>query len=99
MTIEVEAGIIGFCMGMESPSEDDLSTTKKGINNVAQYEAVRSLRRHYGSPGGTFVCGLPEHTENEILMFPEYARHLGMTNAAFPVATPHAGTQTLTVAT
>jgi hypothetical protein len=39
------------------------------------------------------VCGLPEHTEEEILMFPEYARNLGMINAAFPVATPHAATE------
>jgi anaerobic magnesium-protoporphyrin IX monomethyl ester cyclase len=89
----VEAGIIGFCMGMESPSEGDLSLTKKGISNEAQYNAVRNLRKAYGSPGGTFVCGLPEHTEEEILMFPEYARRLGMTNAAFPVATPHAATE------
>jgi radical SAM superfamily enzyme YgiQ (UPF0313 family) len=89
----VKAGIIGFCMGMESPSQGDLNITKKGINNEAQYNAVRNLRKAYGSPGGTFVCGLPEHGEKEILMFPEYARHLGMTNAAFPVATPHAATE------
>lgn len=89
----VKAGIIGFCMGMESPSESDLSATKKGISNEAQYTAVRNLRGCHGSPGGTFVCGLPAHSEEEILMFPEYARHLGMTNAAFPVATPHAATE------
>ncbi len=89
----VKAGVIGYCMGMESPAEDDLGATKKGISNEAQREAVKVLRRNHAVAGGTFVCGLENHTEAEILMIPEYARNLGMINAAFPVATPHAATE------
>ena len=43
--------------------------------------------------GGTFIIGLPGQTEEEILTFPEYARNLGMINAAFAIATPQAGTE------
>jgi len=89
----VKAGVIGYCMGMESPAEDDLGSTKKGISNEIQREAVKVLRRNHAVAGGTFVCGLENHTEEEILLVPEYARNLGMINAAFPVATPHAATE------
>jgi len=89
----VKAGIIGYCLGLESPSEGDLGTTRKGITNESQREAVRILRRNHAIAGGTFVGGLPGQAEEKILMFPEYARSLGMLNAAFPVATPHAATE------
>lgn len=89
----VRAGIIGYCLGLESPSEGDLGDTKKGITKEAQREAVRILRRNHAIAGGTFVGGLPGQLEDRILMFPEYARSLGMLNAAFPVATPHAATE------
>ena len=89
----VRAGIIGYCLGLESPAEGDLGDTKKGITPAAQMEAIRILRRNHAVAGGTFVCGLSGHNEEEILMFPEYARRLGMINAAFPVATPHFATE------
>jgi len=89
----VRAGIIGYCLGLESPAEGDLGKTKKGITPEAQHEAIRILRRNHAVAGGTFVCGLSAHSEREIRMFPEYARRLGMINAAFPVATPHFATE------
>jgi len=89
----VKAGIVGYCMGIESPDESELDGTKKGIDNKKQEEAVRLLRKHHAVAGGTFVIGLPGQTEEEIMTFPEYARHLGMTEAAFAVATPQAGTE------
>jgi radical SAM superfamily enzyme YgiQ (UPF0313 family) len=89
----VRAGIIGYCLGLESPAAGDLGSTKKGITPQAQFDAIRILRRNHAVAGGTFVCGLSAHNEREILMFPEYARRLGMINAAFPVATPHFATE------
>ena len=89
----VRAGIIGYCLGLESPAAGDLGSTKKGITPESQFEAIRILRRNHAVAGGTFVCGLAGHSEREILMFPEYARRLGMINAAFPVATPHFATE------
>jgi hypothetical protein len=80
-------------MGIESPNESDLKGTQKGITTQVQEKAVRLLRKNHAVAGGTFVIGLPEQTEEEILTFPEYARHLGMINAAFAIATPHAGTK------
>lgn len=89
----VRAGIVGYCMGIETPHEGDLGTTKKEISNRVQRTAVRNLRRSHAVAGGTFVIGLPGQTREEILMFPEYARNLGMTNAAFAIATPQAGSE------
>jgi hypothetical protein len=80
-------------MGMETPDEGGLKNTKKGISNKVQAEAVHLLRKNHAIAGGTFVMGLPGQTEEEIMTFPEYARHLGMTNAAFAIATPQAGTE------
>jgi len=93
VTKMVKAGIIAYCMGIESPSCDDLDGTKKGISNEIQAKAVRTLRDNNAIAGGTFVIGLPGQTEEEIKTFPEYARNLGMINAAFAIATPQAGTE------
>jgi hypothetical protein len=89
----VRAGIVGYCMGIETPSEDHLDTTKKEISQKIQRTAVRNLRQNHAVAGGTFVIGLPGQTREEILTFPEYARNLGMTNAAFAIATPQAGSE------
>ncbi len=89
----VEAGIVGYCMGIETPDQGGLNATQKGITSKTQEQAVRLLRKNHAVAGGTFVIGLPGQTQEEILMFPEYARNLGMTNAAFAIATPQAGTK------
>jgi hypothetical protein len=89
----VKAGIVGYCMGIESPSEGELTSTKKGISNEIQRRAVKHLRKNHAVAGGTFVIGLPGQTKEEILTFSEYARNLGMTNAAFAIATPQAGSE------
>jgi hypothetical protein len=89
----VKAAIVAYCMGMETPDEGGLKNTKKGISNKVQAKAVQLLRKNHAIAGGTFVMGLPGQTEEEMKTFPEYARHLGMTNAAFAIATPQAGTE------
>jgi radical SAM superfamily enzyme YgiQ (UPF0313 family) len=89
----VRAGIVGYCMGIETPHEGHLGSTRKEISNELQRKAVRNLRRSHAVAGGTFVIGLPGQTREEILLFPEYARNLGMTNAAFAIATPQAGSE------
>jgi len=89
----VKAGIVGYCMGLETPDQGGLNSTKKGINNKIQEKAVRVLRENHAIAGGTFVIGLPGQTEEEIKTFPEYARRLGMIHTAFVIATPQAGTE------
>jgi len=89
----VRAGIIGYCMGIESPDLGQLNGTKKGITNEIQQNAVGLLRKNHAVAGGTFIIGLPGQTEEEIMTFPEYARSLGMINAAFAIVTPQAGTE------
>jgi radical SAM superfamily enzyme YgiQ (UPF0313 family) len=88
-----DAGILYFEMGIESPNHKDLKSTKKGITTKVHREAVRNIRQNGGSAGGTFVIGLPDQTGEEVKYFPVYAKEIGMTAAAFGIATPFPGTE------
>ena len=87
-----QVGIRRFEMGIESPNVKDLKSTKKGVTNRVHGEAVRNIRENGGRAGGTFVIGLPDQTEEEIKTFPAYAKEIGLTGAAFGIATPFPGT-------
>ncbi len=87
-----QVGIRRFEMGIESPNVKDLKSTKKGVTNRVHGEAVRNIRENGGRAGGTFVIGLPNQTEDEIKTFPAYAKEIGLTGAAFGIATPFPGT-------
>ncbi|PVX24114.1 MAG: hypothetical protein CW691_08480 [Candidatus Bathyarchaeum sp.] len=87
------AGILKFEMGIESPSSKDLKATKKGITNKVHGKAVQIIRENGGRAGGTFVIGLPDQTADEIKTFPTYAKEIGLTGAAFGIATPFPGTE------
>jgi len=86
-------GILKFEMGIESPNSKDLKSTKKGITNRVHGKAVRNIRENGGRAGGTFVIGLPDQTTEEIKAFPTYAKEIGLTAAAFGIATPFPGTE------
>jgi hypothetical protein len=86
------AGIVKFEMGIESPNAKDLASTKKGVATKFHKQAVQNIREHGGRAGGTFVIGLPDQTEEEIKTFPLYAKEIGLTAAAFGIATPFPGT-------
>ncbi len=87
-----QAGIVKFEMGIESPNSKDLQSTKKGVSTKFHKQAVKNIREHGGRAGGTFVIGLPDQTEEEIKTFPVYAKEIGLTAAAFGIATPFPGT-------
>lgn len=84
----IDVGVVGFEMGIESPNMKDLKSTSKGLKNDTHIMAVKSILDAGGVAGGSFVIGLEDHTEEEILYFPEYAKELGLLSSAFAVATP-----------
>jgi radical SAM superfamily enzyme YgiQ (UPF0313 family) len=88
-----QAGIVKFEMGIESPNVKDLQSTKKGVSTKFHKQAVKNIRENGGRAGGTFVIGLPDQTEEEIKGFPAYAKEIGLTAAAFGIATPFPGTE------
>ena len=88
-----QAGIVKFEMGIESPNVKDLQSTKKGVATKFHKQAVSNIRENGGRAGGTFVIGLPDQTEDEIKTFPIYAKEIGLTAAAFGIATPFPGTE------
>ena len=89
----VKAGFTTFEMGIESPDQKDLNSTKKNMGADLHKKACYILRRYGAHPLGTFVVGLPEHKEEVILDFPEYGKNIGLSKAAFGIATPFPGTE------
>jgi radical SAM superfamily enzyme YgiQ (UPF0313 family) len=88
-----DTGILWFEMGIESPNPEDLKSTKKDITTQIHMKAVQNIRESGGSAGGTFVIGLQDQTEEDIRMFPIYAKEIGLTAAAFGIVTPFPGTE------
>jgi hypothetical protein len=88
-----ETGFTSFEMGIESPNLNDLKSVRKGITTSVHKLAVQNIRQNGSRPGGTFVIGLPDQTEEEIKAFPAYAKQIGLTAAAFGIATPFPGTE------
>jgi anaerobic magnesium-protoporphyrin IX monomethyl ester cyclase len=88
----IRAGMISWELGIESPAQDDLDITRKHLSLKIQTESVSILRRLGGEALGTFVIGLPNHTKEFIKLFPNYARKIGISAAAFGIATPFPGT-------
>ena len=89
----IAVGIVGFEMGIESPNMSDIVSVSKGLNTDVHIQAVENIKRWGGNAGGTFVIGLPDQTEDEILEFPAYAKRIGLTSAAYGIATPFPGTR------
>ncbi len=88
----IRAGMISWELGVESPTQDDLDRTLKHISLNVQNEAIGILRKLGGESLGTFVVGLPNHTKEFIKKFPAYAKKIGLSAAAFGIATPFPGT-------
>jgi hypothetical protein len=72
---------------------NDLKSVSKGLNTDVHVQAVNNIKKWGGNAGGTFVIGLPDQTEEEILGFPTYAKEIGLTSTAYGIATPFPGTQ------
>ncbi len=89
----IAVGIEGFEMGIESPNMKDINSTSKGLKTDVHFKAVNNIKRCGGNAGGTFVIGLPDQTEDEILQFPLYAKKIGLTSSAYGIATPFPGTK------
>jgi radical SAM superfamily enzyme YgiQ (UPF0313 family) len=88
-----DVGIRNFEMGIESPHLRDLNSTSKGIKVEFHTRAVENIVKAGGIPGGTFVIGLEDQTEEEIMQFPAYAKKLGLQSSAYGIATPYPGTK------
>ena len=88
----IRAGMISWELGIESPIQGDLDNTSKNIPLDIQTRAVEILSKLGGETLGTFVIGLPNHSETDIKKFPLHARKIGVSSAAFGIAAPFPGT-------
>ncbi|MHA1449144.1 MAG: B12-binding domain-containing radical SAM protein [Candidatus Hodarchaeales archaeon] len=89
----VDAGIRTIEIGVESPSGGVLKNTRKGVSIRQTVKAVKIVRNAGGLPLGTMVLGFHDQPEEEIKLYPDYARKIGLIEAAFAFATPLTGTE------
>jgi radical SAM superfamily enzyme YgiQ (UPF0313 family) len=89
----IAVGIEGFEMGIESPNMGDIKSVAKGMSTNVHVHAVNNIKKWGGNAGGTFVIGLPDQTEEQILGFPAYAKKIGLTSTAYGIATPFPSTR------
>ena len=89
----ISVGIESFEMGIESPNPRDIKSTSKGLKTDVHIKAVNNIKRWGGNAGGTFLIGLPDQTEEEILQFPAYAKKIGLMSSAYGIATPYPTTE------
>ncbi|MGB7510043.1 MAG: radical SAM protein [Pelodictyon phaeoclathratiforme] len=85
-------GLSKVGLGIESPNEATLAlmNKKNSLNDVAR--AIALCREHSIGAEGYFIIG--HYTENmkETMVYPEFARSLGLRQALFMVMTPYPGT-------
>jgi len=86
-------GILNYEMGIESPNIEDLRNIRKDVTLEMHEKAVKIIKDNGAWAGGTFVIGLPNQTEEEIMKFPQYAKKIGLSGAAFGIATPFPRTE------
>jgi len=88
----VQAGIMSFEMGVESPASSDLKRTEKGVKHQQTVKAVELIRKSGALPLGTMILGFHDQTEHEIKQYPVFAEQIGLIETAFAFVTPLAGT-------
>ncbi len=89
----IAVGIECFEKGIESQNMEDIKSVSKGLSTDVHIKAVNNIKKWGGNAGGTFVIGLPNQTEDQILKFPAYAKRIGLTSTAYGIATPFPGTR------
>jgi radical SAM superfamily enzyme YgiQ (UPF0313 family) len=80
-------------VGIEFDDDEMQKTLKKNISTNQMFSAVKMCHRYNLKVAGTFILGLPEHSEEDILRTSILARSLNLDFASFNLATPRLGTK------
>jgi anaerobic magnesium-protoporphyrin IX monomethyl ester cyclase len=87
-----QIGLSKVGLGIESPSEATLAlmNKKNSLGDVAR--AITLCREHNIGAEGYFIIGHYTETIEETIVYPDFARSLGLRQALFMVMTPYPGT-------
>jgi anaerobic magnesium-protoporphyrin IX monomethyl ester cyclase len=85
-------GLSKVGLGIESPSEATLAlmNKKNSLDDVAR--AITLCREHSIGAEGYFIIGHYTETIEDTVVYPDFARSLGLRQALFMVMTPYPGT-------
>jgi anaerobic magnesium-protoporphyrin IX monomethyl ester cyclase len=87
-----KAGVFLACLGVETSSEEELASYRKGTTLEKAEEAVKLLKEHSIHTWCFFMTGHPNHDEQDILHILEYAKKLDPLIAIFTAVMPVPGT-------
>ena len=87
-----KAGCNGVLIGFESLNMAALRGANKKFCNPESYrQAIENIHRHRITINGTFVLGLDEDTEEDLLALPDRIRELGIDLPIYFILTPTPG--------
>lgn len=87
------AGCHTVIVGIEFDDDELQGILKKNINRTQMHDCVELCHRHGLRIAGTFIVGLPQQDESDILRTGKLAAALDLDFASFNLATPRLGTQ------
>ncbi len=87
-----QIGLSKVGLGIESPSEATLAlmNKKNSLGDVAR--AITLCREHNIGAEGYFIIGHYTETIEDTIVYPDFARSLGLRQALFMIMTPYPGT-------
>ncbi len=81
-------------IGIETPDPETFKTLRKGGSVQKHENAIRIVQDSGLKVEGFLIIGHPHETKEDILRYPEFAKHMGLDHRAlYFVMTPYPGTQ------
>jgi len=88
-----DVGLRHISLGIESPNMETLKKIGKATTPQTCEKAIEILKDYRIRVQGYFIIGHLNETIEDIKMYPEYARKLGVKHSIFMVMTPYPGTR------
>jgi magnesium-protoporphyrin IX monomethyl ester (oxidative) cyclase len=88
-----QAGFRKVGLGIESPNPETLKKMNKQNSLDDVTRAIDLLEKQSIGIDGYFIIGHHSETETDTMLYPEFARSLGLRNVLFFAMTPYPGTQ------
>jgi radical SAM superfamily enzyme YgiQ (UPF0313 family) len=93
LTLAAESGCKQLFLGLESVSQQSMSSVSKGFNRVAEYyEIIDRIHSHGISVQAGIVFGFDHDTPEIFQATVEFLEKAGVQNATFNILTPYPGT-------
>jgi anaerobic magnesium-protoporphyrin IX monomethyl ester cyclase len=89
----VRVGLRKVALGIESPNPETLEKMNKRNNLDDVSKAIELLKKHRIGVECYFIVGHYSENETDTMLYPQFARSIGLRNALFMAMTPYSGTK------